>query len=907
MRVPYAIRKRGDQWCVVKKDGSKTFGCHDSEEKAKAQLAVIGMRTHEGKVPIEIVEALCPSCADSMRSRGWTHLDSAVLVEAVQKGRLFEELNLSDKTISGLCKKVGTKDPGFHTRCSEMMSGKVDSPEAFCNALHYACLGTYPGEHKRKTKEAQSLEDRRTAVRAALEDTLGSAYPPGGGSGWSIVATFDDFVIVEQDGSLSRYPVAFDLFGAVTLGTPAPVQVVYQTLKENVGSAILGPLIEEGKEAKPGSKWAVCVVEEGLSANRTEYPAAVLRAASKLYENVPVFWNHRTGSDSAMPDPRDTAGVIRHPEAAVLEVSGKTAILAEMHTLTTEARERLLEAHEAGTPNVYGLSHTAVAETERVRLADGPALRVKAIKAVESVDIVSFPSAGGRVLRLVAGMSSPVPVTQEELVMLEKKLARLKEARPDLYAKLGATPTEDEVDALLLEAMQPAPKGEMKPEPKPDAAGGGLSQADRALLHEARVDRVMRGREFGPLTDLARDTLIAKVDVKDEDLQKVAEAFVTKAAKIAEGKPAGTGAGGTVEVNHDEADKMVSALEGFFAQTDINKIARFNSIREAYIAITGDQRVTGLVKEAKGIGRFDRLTEGLQSANWANVLNNTMNRQLVRDYNAAGGAYSDTGAGWLYTVVPLNDFKTNERVRFGGYGNLSTVAEGNPYPVLTSPTDEKATYAATKKGGTETVTYEMIRNDDVGAVRRIPQRMAMAARRTLYEFAHNLYATNPNIYDGTALFVAGHGGNLVASALAAGTYTAARLIMLKQAEKDSAKRLGLILRHLMIPPDLEETAVNLFRRTTENDPKFIMNPAMPTIHVITHLTDTTDWFACAGVDQVEQIEIGFLDGRQEPELFVADLPTGGSLFAADKIDHKLRHVYNGAVLDYRGFFGAYGV
>ena len=237
----------------------------------------------------------------------------------------------------------------------------------------------------------------------------------------------------------------------------------------------------------------------------------------------------------------------------------------------------------------------------------------------------------------------------------------------------------------------------------------------------------------------------------------------------------------------------------------------------------------------------------------------------------------------------------------------STVAEGNPYPALASPTDEKASYAVSKKGGTETVTFEMIRNDDVGAVRRIPQKMAFAARRTLYETVHNLYATNANIYDGTALFVAGHGGNLVASALAAATYTAARLIMLKQAEKDSAKRLGLVLRHLMIPPDLEETAVNLFRRTTENDPKFIIDPAAPTIHVITHLTDLTDWFACAGVDQTEQIQVAFLDGREEPEIFVADLPTGGSLFSADKIDYKIRHIWGAVVRDFRGFFGAYGV
>src|SRR3990172_12184025 len=35
------IRKKGNEWCVYTKDGSKELGCHDTEEKAKAQLAAV--------------------------------------------------------------------------------------------------------------------------------------------------------------------------------------------------------------------------------------------------------------------------------------------------------------------------------------------------------------------------------------------------------------------------------------------------------------------------------------------------------------------------------------------------------------------------------------------------------------------------------------------------------------------------------------------------------------------------------------------------------------------------------------------------------------------------------------------------------------------------------------------------
>lgn len=669
-----------------------------------------------------------------------------------------------------------------------------------------------------------------------------------------------------------------------------------------VEGTILAPILEEGTD-KPGSKWAVVVIQEGRSKNNTFYPADVLRAATKLYEGRPVFWNHDV--KGGMRDPRDMAGFIRSPKFVSLE-SKQGAIAAVLHATTQTARERLMEAHEAGNPEMFGISHTALAEYERVQLPDGPALRVKAIKAVESVDIVSFPSAGGRVMRLVAGSASPVLAT-EDFVMFEAKLKLLRESYPTLAAKLSATPTEEEVDKLLLEAAAKAMEAPAKP-----AAAPAMSDADRSLLHEARVERIMKGRTFGDLEDLAREAL-AESNADEPGLVKLAEVYVAKAAKLAEakGKPAPTKGRPReliiTEAIQDEADKLVKALDGFFEQKDVDKVPRFTSIREAYIQITGDRNVTGYVSEAEGIGRFARLVEGVASGTWASVLASTLNRQLVREYNAKGGAYSDFGQGWLYDVVPANDFRNRERARFGGYGNFAIVPEGIAYPLVTSPTDEKASYAVAKRGGIETLTWEMIRNDDVGAVRRIPQRLAFAARRTFYEFVHNLYALNPAIYDAVALFHANHGSNLGAAALAAASFTAARLVMLKQAEKDSAKRIGLVASHLMIPPDLWETAYNLFVRNTNLDPAFIQAVAAPTIHIITHLTDTNDWFACAGVDQTPQIEIGFLDGREDPELFVADMPNSGSLFASDKIDYKLRHVYGGAVIDFRGFFGAFGI
>ncbi len=39
--MPYAIKKRGNKYAVVKKDGSKTFGSHSSKGKAQAQMRAL--------------------------------------------------------------------------------------------------------------------------------------------------------------------------------------------------------------------------------------------------------------------------------------------------------------------------------------------------------------------------------------------------------------------------------------------------------------------------------------------------------------------------------------------------------------------------------------------------------------------------------------------------------------------------------------------------------------------------------------------------------------------------------------------------------------------------------------------------------------------------------------------------
>ena len=331
-------------------------------------------------------------------------------------------------------------------------------------------------------------------------------------------------------------------------------------------------------------------------------------------------------------------------------------------------------------------------------------------------------------------------------------------------------------------------------------------------------------------------------------------------------------------------------LDAFFNPAD-NSVRSF---RECYVQLTGDRKITGRIENC------DRaiMREALDSASWASVLGDAVSRRMLAEYNI-GSRYT-VWRKLTKIVSDVHDFRTQNRVRYGGYGDLPTVNQGDPYQALVSPTDESASYAVSKRGGTESATLEMIKNDDVQAIQSIPKRMAQAAQRTLAHFVLDFIRSNAAIYDGLALFDVNH-GNLGTAALSAVAVGAARAAMKKQTELGSGDRLGFEPRFLWVPLDLEETAVNIFRRGTNNDLTFVGALKIEVVPVW-YWADADDWCLSVNPDDAPTVEIAFLDGQEEPDLVLQNAPTSGALFSNDQLSWKIRHTYGGAVCDYRGIY-----
>lgn len=744
------------------------------------------------------------------------------------------------------------------------------------------------------TELGQVIDLVRQAIRVARR-----AMPDG----WDfcVDSIFPEHVVVLAEGRYWSYPYTIGDDNAVTLGTPAEVIVDYKPVGARVAEAAPGVFIEAlaAADASAPPRYLVRVICAGTSLNNVNYPAAVLREAVPLFDGVRVFVkadvDHVKG-DPKSKDFRQLVGKLSEPRFVEANGGEIQAVLDVLEA--SDVAAKLREAVTRGMSNLFGLSIDADGTAKRV----GKLREATKLKSVSSVDLIIEPGAGGQIIRFTESQSMQecdMKLRQQMLDEIRQRDAKRADALKDA--------SEDDVFTAYREAVAAAAADAItQSEDDQGRAAAGATAAVTAADVDARI-RMVEARANARVTIAASKLptpLQERLVTRFAEATSFADADVTAAiederkllTRLAEGAQI-RGLG--VEAGEDRADKVTNMLDEFF---DRSKPA--HSFREAYIDITGDRNVTGRLsdcdmrrlREAVGEQRF---AEAISSTTFSDILGDSITRAMVRDYN---GAEDWKDWQWLCDVVPVSDFRAQERVRMGGYGNLPTVAENGPYTALSSPGDEAASYAATKRGGTETISLETIANDDVGVIRRVPQKLGVAAARTLYEFVYDFLRTNAAIYDTVALAHATH-GNLGSAALADASFAAARLAIKAQTELTSGKLLGLTLRHLAIPSALEETAYDMFVRGSNLDETFVQS-RKPTVHVVDYWTDANDWCATADKSATPLIEVGFYGGRQDPELFVQDQPTQGSLFTNDQIKYKIRHIYGGAVIDYRGFYKA---
>jgi len=504
---------------------------------------------------------------------------------------------------------------------------------------------------------------------------------------------------------------------------------------------------------------------------------------------------------------------------------------------------------------------------------------------------------------------------------------------PAVAPVVPAAPVVPEVDnKLLLEQKEAQDKKDKELNVRETAikVKERVGASELPAKAKDRVNAILAGKE-----SLSDEEIDKVIETEREYIKTFSESIKPEGLEHAQDEPQTP-----VEVGKDELDKYNLAWDGFFSGRDEGKVKRFTSLHEACAQITGQwnsptdmadilmhsvacalptnpnrdyDKHKKMLQESWGqiSNGLGSLKESITTSSLTVSFGDSMLRRMQRTYD------EDPRQDWRELILAVENLKmiTNPQniIRLGGYGNIPIVNQNAPYQELTDFTETNNTLTPDKYGALAKLTWEDMVDDRVGVVRSIPDKLAKAAVRTIHETVWDLIDANT-----TTLISAGN-SNLVtgAPALTYADLTTAVQLLRDQTEQDSGKKLGLTGSKLLVGPALETEAweiTNSKVKTSSTDDhttsNFISSGGIKTVASIGlgRIASTVNhWYLMADPRDVETFVVGFLNGKDSPELFVQsaiDTPTSGVAFTADAITFKIRFVFGVLTQDFRGIAGS---
>jgi hypothetical protein len=313
------------------------------------------------------------------------------------------------------------------------------------------------------------------------------------------------------------------------------------------------------------------------------------------------------------------------------------------------------------------------------------------------------------------------------------------------------------------------------------------------------------------------------------------------------------------------------------------------------------------------------LQEALSTSDFPIMLGAAYGRELQGEYAGISPIWQQFARRLM---VP--DFRRRKLVDImGGRGALDLVKEGEEYPAGSASESERD-FKVDKYGRRFPLTWEMIKNDDLGAFRDFPQRLATAAREmedrlALYPFFNA---------DRTALSPFLDARDETTKPLNLTNLNAAFRNISSRIDEEDDRPVLMPNPILMVPPALEEVANEILntveirrgsnasadgvvRRQNGNGltytPTVVVNPWLPIVgRNYAKVNDT--WYLFPGPNEAVKPALGvaFMNGEETPDLRVAadagNRVGGGAIapeegsFNDDTIQYRVRHVVGSTAL-----------
>lgn len=216
--MPYEIRKNKNKWCVYKKGGEKPFGCHDTHEKAKAQLRALYASENRNDISANHLKAISQTDTE-YRAGNYIILFGGRDLEFVKSGR-------NQDGSLGTCFVPETRIESEFTKKGQL---PVDFEHGDDDIVGDQTLGYVDWSTAKKDEKGWFVErvlDRRNKYIQFLEELIDAGLI--GNSSEAV----PDGVKTLEDGTIISWPLMRDTI------TVSPVEP--RMLGENVLSALKG-------------------------------------------------------------------------------------------------------------------------------------------------------------------------------------------------------------------------------------------------------------------------------------------------------------------------------------------------------------------------------------------------------------------------------------------------------------------------------------------------------------------------------------------------------------------------------------------------------------------------------------------------------------------------------------------
>ena len=368
----------------------------------------------------------------------------------------------------------------------------------------------------------------------------------------------------------------------------------------------------------------------------------------------------------------------------------------------------------------------------------------------------------------------------------------------------------------------------------------------------------------------------------------------------------------------DTRDQLQAALDDLLdapreAGMENLQAARLSGIRELYLTLTGDYELHG--------GYYPQQARLATTADFPGLVKNAMNKIIAARWEELGRA----GYDWWRKVAAVEHFETLHQISgtlVGTVGALPQVNEGESYTEL-KVGDSPETASFIKYGGYIPLTLELLDRDDTRKLRAYPRELAAAGLRKISELVAAIFTAsngvgptmgdNAALFNATAVTTAGGHGNLGTTALSAAAWESVSAAMYKQpllikneaGLYGSGPRMGINPRYLLVPRELQLSAMKIVYPTLENAANIYsenQQRGQPgDVITVPEWTDPTDWAAVADPRVAPAVYVGERFGLM-PEVFLAGSETSPAVFMNDEHRLKVRHFLAVWVNDWRPLY-----